>query len=304
MKNPQGDLNILRILKNIKSDDLFRASSVMFGAIIITSMFFYLYHLFIGRTLGVETYGVFGALFSLAFFLQFVLFRSVPIMIAKFIAKYKGQGNHEIIPLFHSKISLYMLFVGIGAFIVFLLFSGLIADFLHIESILLVSYVGVIFLFCLILSVNLGALQGLQRFNHLALMNALPAGFRLAIGVILVLLGLGIHGAVGGLVMGIVIPCTVSFYFLRDIISWESIKSAFHSIFGAKSTPDIKYVNAEIKKAFRFSFYVFIAIICVAIPTNIDVVLVKHFFTASDSGLFTAVTIFSVPTQFQLNKFS
>jgi len=296
-----GGYTIFKALKDIKSDDLFRAGSLMFFAIVAAGGFFYIFHIFVGRALGAATYGEFGALFSLSYFLQFTLFRALNVTVARSISKFKGQNKLQLIPLFHSKMLLYMTIVGVTAFAIFSLLSGQIADFLHIDSIILVLFIGILFLFCWILPVNLGTMQGLQRFNHLALMNLLPAALKFVIGVGLVLLGFGIYGAVGGLVVGIFINFMFSFYLLRDIIRWRGLKisSSFVSANTPKSEsdPDLAHVSAhdinfEIKEAFRFSFPVLFAVVCIAIPTNIDVVLVKHFFTAVDAGLFTAVSVF------------
>jgi O-antigen/teichoic acid export membrane protein len=222
-------------------------------------------------------------------------------MDAQFISKFKGQNNFQIIPRFHSKMLLYMMVVGIAAFAMFSLLSGQIAYFLHIDSIMLVLLIGVLFLFCWPLSVNVGTIQGLQRFNHVALMNVLPAVLRFIISVGLVFIGFQIYGAVWGLVLGTIIALITSFYLLRDTIRLPGLKLSSRSLSATPSEsvsdPDFAHVSAhditsEIKKAFRFSFPVLCAVVCIAIPTNIDVVLVKHFFTAENTGLYTAVSVF------------
>ena len=46
-------------------------------------------------------------------------------------------------------------------------------------------------------------MQGLQRFNHVAIMKVLPATMKSTFGIGLVLLGLGIYGAISGLIIGV-----------------------------------------------------------------------------------------------------
>jgi len=186
-----------------------------------------------------------------------------------------------------------MTLAGIVAFVIFSLLSEQIANFLHIDSILLVFFIGINFIFCWIMPVNLGILQGLQRFNHMAFLNVLPAALKFVICVILMIIGFGIYGAVGGLVLGLIIAFIISFYLLRDIIRLPSLKNFSPFI----SNPDHPYflaheINLEINTAFRYSFSVIFAVVCIAIPTNIDVVLIKHFFSSSETGLYTAVSIF------------
>lgn len=273
----------------------------MFFAVLGAGAFFYIYHIFIGRYLGAAAYGEFGALFSLSYYLQFILFKALNVMIARSVSKFKGQNNTTLIKLFHKKMFFYMLIIGFTAFVIFSALSWHIADFLHIDSIILILFVGIIFFICWILPVNCGTIQGLQRFNHLALMNFLPAVLKFLIGAGLVLLGFGIYGAIGGLALGIFVNLLISFYLLRDILNWklltrstkiqlknkETIKSNSKEVH--LTTHDI---NIEIKDALRFSFPVILMVSCIAIPSNIDVILVKHFFTSLDAGLFTAVTVF------------
>lgn len=254
--------------------------------------------------MGVETYGVFGALFSLSFFLQFILLRSVTVIDAQFISKFKGQNNFTIIPIFHRKIQIYMTGVGLVSFLIFSLLSVQIASFLRIDSVLVVLLVGVLFLFCWPLSVNCGTIQGLQRFNQVALMSILPALFRFIISVGLVLIGYGLYGAVWGLVLGTVVALLTSFYLLRDIARVPRLRSFSKSLSRTppQSSSDViaPTIDSEIGKAFRFSIPVLFAVVCIAVPTNIDVVLIKHFFSSGETGLYTAVSmfgrvIFSIP---------
>ena len=222
-------------------------------------------------------------------------------MVARSMSKFKGQNNLQLIPLFHSKMLLYISAGGIASLVIFSLLSGKIANFLHVDSIILVLFIGVLFLLCWILPVNLGTMQGLQRFNQLAFMRILTPAMKLLFGVGLMFMGFGIYGAIGGLVIGAIIALIVSFYLLRDIIRLPSLRTNSQSISTTtpESTSDHDHlhflahdINFEIKEAFRFLSPILFAIVCLAIPTNIDVIFVKHFFTAEDAGLFTAVTVF------------
>ena len=67
----------------------------MLFAIILTSAFFYFFHILIGRLLGIAEYGEFGALFSLSFFLQFILFKAVTVTVARSVSKFKGKNNND-----------------------------------------------------------------------------------------------------------------------------------------------------------------------------------------------------------------
>jgi len=265
----------------------------MFFAFLLTGVFFYLNQFFAARLLGTATYGEFGALSSLSFFLQFILFTFLTLLIGNSISKFKGQNNLQIIPIFHSRMLLYITLTGVAAFIIFSLLSGQIANFLHIDSVILIFFIGILFLFCWILPVNLGVMQGLQRFNHMALLNFLPAALKFFLSVTLMIIGFGLFGAVGGLVIGFIIAVIISFYLLRDLIRFPGLKKSSLSTSDPENASfSAREINREIKGVVRYSFPVIFAVICIAIPTNIDVVLIKHFFTSENAGLYTAVSVF------------
>jgi O-antigen/teichoic acid export membrane protein len=275
------------------SDDLLKAGSIMFFSTIISGAVDWFYHIFMGRTLGPDTYGEFGALFALSFFLSYTLLTTIRISNTRFISIFKGQNNYQIMPSFHSKMYSRMIVFGLVAFVIFSLLSGYIAEFLHIESIYLILLIGVVFLLSWLLPVNLGMMQGLQKFNHLALNNLLRAVFKFAFGAVLVLMGYGIYGAVGGLVIGILVALIISFYSIRDSIKIRSSNDPSSE----KSNPDIiegkshdeTFKSKEISK---FSVYVLITVACLTIPTNVDIILVKHFFSERDTSLYTAASVF------------
>lgn len=260
------------------------------------------YHFFLGRALGTETYGEFGALYALAYFLSYILIISIRLTQAKYISTFKGQNNRSLIPSFHFRVLLKMLIFGFISFTIFVLLSGYIADFLHIESITLILYVGIFFMFTWLVPVNLGTLQGLQKFKRLALANITMVVSRFIVCVGLVLLGFGIYGAIGGLIVAIIITLFITFCLIWEYIKIPgSEKSKFSrkmlkkTVSGSEldmnffSTQYLKFSNND---AYKFSFFVLITIICITIPTNIDVILVKHFFSTYDSGLYTAASIF------------
>lgn len=130
----------------------------------------------------------------------------------------------------------------------------------------------------------------------MALLNIVQATMKFIIGVGLIFLGFGLYGALGGIVIGTAISLIISFYLLRHIIIWPKLK-LLSTILNSNDRRNFLYnvnldIKNEMKETLRFIFPVFLTIICIAIPTNIDVVLVKHFFSAEITGLYTAVSVF------------
>jgi O-antigen/teichoic acid export membrane protein len=275
----------LKVIDELKNDDLFRAGSLMFFAVLFTGGINWLYQVIMGRTLGPEIYAEFGALFALSFFLSSILIRTIRVFMAGIVSRLKGKNKLKSIPKFHSIVIGRIIFIGILTFLIFAALSGVISEFLHIESITLILMVGLVFIFSWLVPVNLGVMQGLQRFKNLAATNFVQAISKFVFGVALVLLGFGIYGAIGGLVVGPLIALVVSLFLIKDIIKLPIGKTNPNKII----TEDIRSESEDIN---IISFYVLIAITCLMIPTNIDVILVKHFFTNQETALYAAASVF------------
>ena len=70
----------------------------------------------------------------------------------------------------------------------------------------------------MLLPINRGTLQGLQRFKGLSLNLVIEGTVKLFGGIILVLLGFGVYGAIISIVLAYVIPYFAGFYPLKDIL--------------------------------------------------------------------------------------
>jgi O-antigen/teichoic acid export membrane protein len=128
------------------------------------------------------------------------------------------------------------------------------------------------FVMALILPVNYGVLRGLQRFISLGSSNTLIAVLKLAFGVLLVYLGLGVYGSLVSLNIASVLTFLFTLYFLRDII------------------------RAGKEKIDTGGFYPYIgstmlAIAAFTLLTNMDVILVKHYLSAEISGEYSVLVV-------------
>ena len=288
----------MKVLEKFMRDDLLRSGSLMLFASLATGGINFLFHMFMGGMLEVTAYGEFGALFAMSFFIFSILNRTIKISSANFISEFKGKKRLDSIPYFHSKLFIRMVAIGVIGLLIFSSFSRIIADFLNINSITLVLPIGIVLFISCIYPVNLGTIQGLQRFKGLAIINVSQASGKIGVGVILVLIGFGIYGAVAGVVAGPVIGFLISFLFIRDFIRLPGFKGGEKSMSFPKpinsevKTPSGKRTDFNFKDIYKFSFPVLISIAFLTMPTNIDVVLVKHFFSDAETGLYTAASIF------------
>jgi O-antigen/teichoic acid export membrane protein len=263
-------------MKFLKGDELLKHASIMFIATVVGGACNYIYQLYMGRALGPEAYGVFGSLFAI-FYLISVLTGTIQTGGARFVSKFSGKGEQGNIHYFLAGLQKRMVFLGIISFLVFVSISGWIASFLKIGSIMPVIILGTVFLFSLLLPVNLSALHGLQKFVPLGYNTVLNFSSKLIFGVILVSIGFGVNGALGALTIGIVIALIASFFSLRTFLSKDPPK---------EPNPSFKF-----SELYVYSVPTMIAMFCFAVPANVDVIIAKHFFTAHSAGLYTAASV-------------
>jgi len=250
---------------------LIKYSSVMFVATIIANLFSYLFHVYMGRTLGPGDYGMLGSLLA-AFYILSVPLEAISTTMTKFVSEFKAKNEYgKIASLFFSstrKLSRY----GIITFVVMSLSSWLIADFLKIPSHIPIILMGILVVFSVLLSISRGVLRGLQNFNRLGLNLILEALMRLLCGVLLVSIGLGVYGAL--LSYGLA-------YFLAFLLILVSLRFLW-----AK-----KPASIDVPAVYKFSFPTLIMFTCLMVMTNIDLLLVKHFFISEKAGIYTAVSV-------------
>jgi len=246
------------------SDGLLKHSSVMLSSIVLANIFAYLFHIYMARTLGPASYGELGSLLAI-FMILSVPVGTIQTVITKFVAGYKSRNEHgKIGSLMFSAIR-KLLFYGFGAFLLVSVLSPFIADFLHIDSSIPVIIVGVTVIFSVILPVNRGILQGVQNFNALALNNVLESVFRLVVGVVLVVIGFGVNGALLGYGLG---------YLGAFLIAFIPLNYYFN-----KRNNDI-----NVRDIYRFTLPVFVAALSFSLILNLPTVFVKHFYSSEFTG--------------------
>lgn len=252
---------------------LYKNGFIFFIGGVVANILNYFYRVLMGRMLGVEYFGELTAIISLTLILS-VPAGPVQIVMARFTAVF-GAGN------FLSKIKgifiyLTKLFFAISLFliIIVLIFSSQISDFLQLSSKSFVYYLIGISIILLLTGLPRGVLQGLERFLPLSLITVLESAGRVSLAVILVAYGFGLRGALIGFLLPSILIYFLALYFIKNIVFFKNSEKE-----------ENQFVKKEIWQYFFYSFVVF-ALLNFLI--NIDKILVKHYFSAFDAGIFSA----------------
>lgn len=262
---------VVRTWRAVTADDLLQHGGLMAAATVMAGGFNYGYQVLVGRALGAELYGVFGALFAL-FYLLHVVGRGIRFSASRFAAELDGPDERAA---FYR--GFLVRSVGLGA----VSFAGLvaagpaIAAFLDLDSTLPVVAVAAAIAIELVLTANQGTLQGLQRFAALGGFKVVQAVVKFALGAALVFAGLGLYGAFGAVALGsLAVLLASTIYLYRQLGSASATAATF-----------------EYRRAYRYVLPAALAGFCLTVPANADVVLVKHFFAGEAAGHYTAASV-------------
>ncbi|MFQ6066294.1 MAG: oligosaccharide flippase family protein [bacterium] len=246
---------------------------VLFAITTLANIADYLFHLYMGRHLSPADYGI---LYSLITLLIIVSVPTITIrtVMARYVSHFMIKNEYgKVRSLLFSSFKVVFL-GGLLGFLVFSFASGQIAQYLQIPSRTPVIILGVIVLITVIMPVGRGALQGLEKFGHLGLNFLSQAGLKLGSGIVLVYFGFKVNGALAAFILG---GLAALFLLLRPL----------NFFFHGKELAG----TVGLKKIYQYSAPVIIAISCLWVMVNVDVILVKHFFKPLEAGYYSAAAL-------------
>ena len=215
----------------------------------------------------------FGALGSL---LATYLILSVPLStlsllfarsVATFVAHQDTAGTASLLRIGLTSLCL----LGTMGLSVIALTSPQIATFLQIASSGPVILMGLAIACAPPLFAVRGALQGLQNFAHLSFNISFEAAIRFLGVVFLVGVGLGLNGAIGAYGLALLLALAIGLFSLRRFLTGEGSLDKFS-------------LQALPQNWLGF----FVLFTCLTAMSQIDVVMVKHFFNPEEAGLYQA----------------
>ncbi|NLI74716.1 MAG: oligosaccharide flippase family protein [Euryarchaeota archaeon] len=210
--------------------------------------------------------------------LAILLIASVPSMaisnvLIRYTAKYNAKGQDESISWIMRRTLLLALIIGAaaGITIILVLNTPEVRHQLKLTSSAGIVLLGLGITLSLLLPVGSGPLQGLQRFTAFGISYMGNYLIKLALGVGFVILGLGVAGAVGGVVVGISFGVAFSMIAMRKHLM-------------------LKGERAESREIWRFTIPTTIAALGFTVLTNVDVILAAILMEKDPANIYTAAT--------------
>jgi len=260
-------------VKRLCLSKLIRASSWLFTGGVTAGILGYLFQIIMGRMLGVSEYGVFSALLAMMMVVAAPMV-TLSMIIARRVSAIRAEKDNNKLGYLFYWINQKLLLLGV-VLLVFVIFNiKALQNLLLIEESTHLYLLLIMLLISFPLAVNNAYLQGLRFFKWLAFSGALATLFKIIIAATLVYFGLGVTG-----VLGAIISSTLIILILNYLILRPSLKQ--HNDSGSAAT----------QLLFKSAIPVLLATASFAVMSQIDMVLVKHYFSEKDAGIYAAASI-------------
>jgi O-antigen/teichoic acid export membrane protein len=235
-------------------------SSVFVGVINL------IYNFAVAHKLGAGQFGHASAVYTVLMLLSSVTL-SFQLLCSKFVARSDSESERiAIYNLLHRRSWLG----GLGVGIVLFFSSSAVANYLNLPSPLLVQFLAVGTVFYIPLGTRRGFMQGTYDFVPLAVNFVLEVVVKLVGAVALMWGGYGVRGVVGAISASVILA-----YFV-------AIPRKHH--LG-------KVQHATLRAGMEEGIQAVIFFIGQVIINNLDIILVKHFFDATQAGVYAAVAL-------------
>jgi O-antigen/teichoic acid export membrane protein len=232
----------------------------------------YLLQLLLGHRLGLVAYGAVASLLAIA--ATFLIpTQVVSTIVARYGATLASKGQLAQFNDLVQRLTRSLLVVGMAITALVALVSSHVAAFLHLDSPQGVTIIGVMLGLSFVAPINIGAVQGLQRFSWYALLVALPQVLRFALASGMVILGFGVTGAMLGILLGLFLAYLVSFRPLSALLYGPRVSCG------------------SLRPLWSYSVPATMTLTMLVALSNLDTPLAKHFLSARDAGLYSAMAI-------------
>jgi len=264
-------------------DEFIRHTGLMFIGVGLFNLFNLLYHLFMVRFLSPVDYGQLNTLIAL-FMVVSVPGSTVQTTVTKFVSSYQAQNRFSQMKKLLRHLLILMAIVGLCFFLLATLGSRFLSSFLQISSYKLIILFGIGLFFAMVVPIPWGGLQGLQKFGSMTFSLIVSGGLKFGLGGLFVFLGLGVLGAMWAFTICYMVTVFLSLIILGISLPREKSESRREQDI---EKPDPSYISG----VYQYFLPVGITLLCFMVLTNIDLILVKHFFTPVEAGYYSIAQV-------------
>ncbi len=223
----------------------------------------FLYHLIMARIMPIEDFGMLKRVFAFLY-IGAIFMESVQTVVVKYASNYK-QNNGKLKSIF-LRVNKEIIPTAIVVAVIFLILSIFLSPLFNIAYSLLFA-TSIFIIFSIFVPIARGILQGQQRFLALGLSMLGEAFLKIGVSFFLVYIGLGVLGAVWGVVISLVLSLGISLIFINKVLS-------------------SKTENAPLEGIRSYSKPVFLITSALILFINIDILIAGNIFSDFDAGVY------------------
>ncbi len=252
---------------------LISGSIVIFSGTLLANVLNFLFNLFVIKNLTKVDYGILQSLISVITLPNMAASSIIPLIVS-FGGGYFAKKEFAKIQGLYRQVGTFFFFTGLLLFVIFLFFIPQISQFFHIKNYFLLILTDVILFLVFISVINNALLQAKLAFNYFTFITFMTALLKLLFGVLFVLLGYAVSGAVGALLVSFLLGYLLTFYPLK-----------FLFVKGQK----IEKINTRDLLAYGIPSAITILALSSLIST--DILLTKHFFKPDMAGDYAGLSL-------------
>ena len=260
-------------VKQLFLGKLARASSWLFVGGTAGGILGYLFQIIMGRMLSVTEYGILSALMAIMVVIGAPI-QTLSMIISRRVSAYRSEQDSSKLGYLFYWINRKLLLIAVVLATLVVFNIKPLQNFFLIEENIHLYLLLIIVLIAFPQAINNAYLQGLQYFKWLSVSGVFATLLKIIIAVILVYFGLGVAGALGGVIFSTFTILILTYVVLRPSLSGSNV-----------STSNATHL------LFESAMPVLLANVAFAVMTQIDIVLVKHYFSGQDAGLYAAASI-------------
>ncbi|NMC57912.1 MAG: oligosaccharide flippase family protein [Candidatus Methanofastidiosa archaeon] len=242
----------------------------MFFSIILARFFGYIFQVIVGRALGPEEFSIFGTLFSI-FLIFTVPATTISLVISRYTSEFKVNNDFNNIKNLMNFAFKKTIKIALIVFIIILLLSLPLSNFLRISNLYTILIFNFSIFWSFLIPVILGILQGLQNFKWLSFLTYFQTLSRLIIVSFFLYLGLVLNGTVLSFTIGPLFPFLLGIFALKGLFRLDDD-------------------HQDTLELYHYTLPILLVTGIMVIMQNIDIIVVKHFFSERESGLYIAAS--------------
>ncbi len=269
---------IKQALKSTSANPFFRMNAIFFIGSMSVAFLNYLYYPVLGRLLPTETFGELQVIVSA--FMQMTIILNVLSMIAVSILinqKSTHRARKTVAEL--EKVSIYM---GIGALVIVAATAELLRQALKFDSATPFVAIMVVFIITIPFTFRNAQLKAHADFTGTSLANAIGAGTKLILSVILVYCALETFGAVLGILGAQIIALVYS--------NARAQRYGYDKVYLPRLTkPDMSLLRPYLP----YAAFVLCLSLITTLQVSMDIAIIKYLFSPEEAGNYSAVATIS-----------